>query len=315
MGKLKIGVIGLGSIAHIAQLPVLASLDNVELTACAARTELTVSSVASRFGFLKKYTALEEMISDSGIEAAFVLTSKESHQDIVLPLLKNGIHVFCEKPMTMSISKSKEMVHCAEENKRILMIGFNRRYAPVYEKAKRTFDGKAPDVCVAFKNRPGTEYRATMENAIHMLDIMRWFCGECVHIEAHAHYDDPDYETTTAALLRFDSGAIGLFLGNRTCGQWTERLELYGDGKSVLVDCPDSITIVDSEQEHTTRMTPINMGWASVQEKMGFRQEVIHFIDCIKTGSEPKTSGRDALKTHILLDQVLRKANLPGMEL
>ena len=164
---LKVGVIGLGKFARVARLPILAGLDNVEMTACMARTPEIVRQTAGQYGFTQQYTDVNELIAKSGIEAAVVATPKPTHYDIVIPLLEKGIHVFCEKPMAMSLARAKEMVRCAEENQRVLMIGFNRRYAPVYEWAKNEFADRAPDVCVAFKNRPGTEYRATMENAMN----------------------------------------------------------------------------------------------------------------------------------------------------
>ena len=216
--------------------------------------------------------------------------------------------------MAMSLARAKEMVRCAEENQRVLMIGFNRRYAPVYEWAKNEFADRAPDVCVAFKNRPGTEYRATMENAIHMVDLMRFYCGECVEITAHAHFDDPDYENSAAAILKFDSGAVGFLLGNRTCGQWMERVELYGGGKTVIVNCPDDITVVDQEQEHTRKMTPLRFGWATLEEKMGFQQEMQAFVAAVAGGPEPRTLARDSINTHTLLNRVLQAAGLPEME-
>ncbi|MBD3306456.1 gfo/Idh/MocA family oxidoreductase [candidate division KSB3 bacterium] len=314
MPRIKVGVIGLGSFAHAARLPVLASLENIELTACMVRTQATVDRVARQFGFHQKYTDVETLIAESGIDAAFVITPKQTHYEIVKPLLEHGIHVFCEKPMAMSLKEAQAMVDLADQMDRLLMIGFNRRYAPVYERAKAEFADHPPDVCVAFKNRPGTEYRATMENAIHMVDLLRWFCGECVQIEAHAHFENPDYETTAGAMLRFASGTIGFLLGNRTCGQWMERVELYGDGKTVTVNCPDSMTVVDHEREHTMQMTPLRMGWATLQEKMGFRQEVVDFFECLKTGNTPRTTGRDVVNTHILLNEILRQAGLPEME-
>jgi virulence factor len=313
MKKIRVGVIGLGAYAHVAHLPALSSLENVELTACMARTTSTVERVAEQFGFLKQYTSLNDLIKNSGVEAVFVVTPKETHYEMVVPLLENGVHVFCEKPMAMAIREAEEMVNCADKKGRVLMIGFNRRFAPVYENAKKEYWNKPPDVCVAFKNRPGRDYRSTMENAIHMVDLMRWFCGECVSIGAHAQFKDPYYETTAAALLRFDTGAIGMLLGNRTCGQWMERVELYGGGKTVIAHCPDEISVIDEQFEHIRKMTPLKMGWATLQEKMGFQQQVNAFIEAITTGKEPRTHGKDSLKTHILLDQILKKVGLPGM--
>jgi virulence factor len=312
--NIKVGVIGLGKFAHVARLPVLTGLDNVEMTACMARTRDTVDRVAGQFGFAQKYTNLDDLIAQSGIDAAVVATPKPTHFDIVIPLLDKGVHVFCEKPMAMSLGQAEEMVRCAEMNRRVLMIGFNRRYAPVYEWARAEFRERPPDVCVAFKNRPGTEYRATMENAIHMVDLLRFYCGECTEISAHAQFEDPDFEDSTAAMLKFDTGAVGFLLGNRTCGQWMERVELYGGGKTVVVNCPDDITIVDQEQEHTRRLTPLHSGWATLAEKMGFQQEVRAFIDAVTGGEKPRTLASDSIKTHILLNRILNRAGLPEME-
>jgi virulence factor len=311
--RVKVGVIGLGKFAHVARLPILAGLDGVEMTACLARTPETVERVARQFGFARGYTDLGALIEESGVEAAIVATPKPTHHEIVIPLLEKGIHVFCEKPMAMTIPQAEEMVACAEANRRVLVIGFNRRYAPVYDWARQEFAQRPPDVCVAFKNRPGSEYRATMENAIHMVDLLRFFCGECVEITAHARFTDPDYEDSAAAMLRFESGAVGFLLGNRTCGQWMERVELYGGGKTVVVHCPDEITVVDQEQEHTRKMTPLRSGWATLEEKMGFRQEVEAFIEAVTTGSSPRNLAADSIKTHVLVNRLLKEAGLPEM--
>jgi virulence factor len=292
----------------------LAGMDGVEMTACMARTPETVERVARQFGFEGKYTDLKPLIAESGIAAAVVATPKPTHFDIVIPLLEKGIHVFCEKPMAMSIPQAEKMVACAAANDRVLMIGFNRRYAPVYDWAKREFAERPPDVCVAFKNRPGSEYRATMENAIHMVDLLRFFCGECTEITAHAKFTDPDYEDSAAAILKFDSGSVGFLLGNRTCGQWMERVELYGGGKTVVVHCPDEITVVDQQQEHTRRMTPLRSGWATLEEKMGFRQEMQAFVEAVTRGTAPRNAAADSIHTHILVNRLLKEAGLPEME-
>jgi virulence factor len=152
-----------------------------------------------------------------------------------------------------------------------------------------------------------------MENAIHMVDLLRFFCGECTEITAHAKFSDPDYEDSAAAILKFESGTVGFLLGNRTCGQWMERVELYGGGKTVVVHCPDQITVVDQEQEHTRTMTPLRSGWATLEEKMGFRQEMQAFVKAVLEGTAPRNLAADSIKTHILVDRLLREAGLPQM--
>jgi len=105
-----------------------------------------------------------------------------------------------------------------------------------------------------------------------------------------------------------------MLVADRASGQWTETFQMHGHNKSVLVDCPDNVTVVDHEMSHTTTMTPLAMGWAQVQDKMGFRAEVEHFFDCLRTGKEFLTSAEDAYKTHELMHRILKAAGLPDLE-
>jgi virulence factor len=108
------------------------------------------------------------------------------------------------------------------------MVDFNRRYAPVYVAGRETFGPTGATFCVAQKNRPGSEYRATFENAIHMVDLLRWYCGgEPVDVTAHSAGDDPWQEDGTTAIVRFDTGNTGVLMA-RTAGAWNEKLDAYG---------------------------------------------------------------------------------------
>jgi virulence factor len=310
----RVAVIGLGSMARAGQLPVLAMRDDVEIVGINSLTRRSMELIESQYKIAASYDSLKDLISKARPDAAFVLTPKDTHAEIVTELLQAGIHTFCEKPMATNLDDARQMTELAAEKDRILMIGFNRRYAPVYQQAKQALGPNCPDICVAQKNKPGTGYRATLENMIHMVDIVRSFMGECVEVKAHAQFEDLWYETTAAAMLRFELGGIAFILGNRSCGQWMERVELYGGNRSIVVNCPDDVTITDQEQEHRTSMTPIRMGWATVLEKMGFKGEVDHFIDCVKGGQKPLTDAPDALKSHELTDWILRESGLPSMD-
>lgn len=311
--KIRVGVIGLGHIAHIAELPALAEQPDVEIVAAYARSARSIETAMSKYKIARGCRSFEEFL-EVEMDCAFVLTPKTTHHDYVIPLLEKGVDVFCEKPLEVSLAKSREMVEAAEKYNRILMIGFNRRYAPVYAKVKEAFREKAPDVVIAQKNRNGSEYRATLENAIHMVDLLRWFCGEPVSVEAHSMYTDPNYEDLVTAQIRFDSGSMGMLVASRRAGQWVEKIDCYGGYQSAFVNAPDSVTLVNEQTEVRTVMTPLALGWARVEDKMGFTQEVAHFISCVKERRQPVTSGADAYKTHLLMNEILLKAGLPGME-
>lgn len=310
--KIKVGVIGLGTIANAIYLPILSGLEKVEISAVMCRTESTMRKIAAKFGAKRVCFSLKEFV-ETHLDCAFILTPKDVHTRYVIPLLEEGTDVFCEKPMAMSLEEASRMVKVADETRRILMIGFNRRYAPVYTYAKEVFKEKSPDVCFLEKNRPDTEYRASFENAIHMVDLMRWYCGECKEVWAYSQFEDPYYETNLTAQLRFSNGSIGLLLASRTAGQWMERAEIYGGNKTVIVECPERVRVYNPQNEVCISTTPLAMGWADVKENLGFRKQVQSFLECVKTRNQPPTCAAEALKTHILMDKILRQASLPGL--
>ncbi len=310
---IRVGVIGLGHIAHIAELPVLAEMKDIEIVAACSRSQETVDAAMAKYKIRKGCRTFEEFM-ETEMDCAFVLTPKTAHYEYVIPLLKRGLDVFCEKPLALTLQESKEMADTAEQYDRILMVGFNRRYAPVYAKVKELYKNAPPDVVIAQKNRNGSEYRATLENAIHMVDLMRYFCGEAVSTEAHSLFSDPEYEDLVTAQIVFDSGSIGILTASRRAGQWVEKVDCYGGYHSAFVNAPDSFTDVDENTEVKTVMTPLALGWARVEDKMGFTQEVHHFIECVREHRQPITNGRDAYKTHELMHEILVKAGLPGLE-
>ena len=311
--KLRVGVIGVGYVAKNNYLPVLAQTEYIEFLGIIARNYENALIAKNSFGAQHAVKTIEELV-DLGLDCVFVLTPKQVHFEQVSFLLKKGIDVFCEKPMATTLKDAQELVRLQEETGRTLMIGFNRRYAPVITAAKEALGGKAPDVIIAQKNRPQTEYHATLENAVHMVDLMRYFCGEAADVNAISKFEDKDYETFTTAQVRFENGSSGLLVADRSAGQWEETIEMHGGNRTIIIHMPESITIVDNEQRHTTEMTPLAMGWAKSEDKLGFSYAVRHFFDCIRNHETPITSPQDAYKTHILLNQILEDAGLPAME-
>ncbi len=309
----RVGVIGVGYVASNNFLPVLPRMEDVELVGIMANHLENAQKAQKMCGAQTAVQSLEELVK-LDLDCAFVLTPKACHAEQISFLLKEGLDVYSEKPMATTLKDADEMVELSEKTGRKLMIGFNRRYAPVCQKAKAVFTDIMPDVIIGQKNRPQTEYHATLENAVHIVDLMRYYGGEVKNVHALSKFEDPDYETFTTAMLEFENGASGMLIADRSSGQWEETIEIHGGNRSALIHMPDSVTITDAEEQHTTLMTPLAMGWARSEDKLGFSYAIRHFIDCVKEDRVPLTNAADAFKTHELLDRILRSAGLPGME-
>ena len=311
--KLRVGVIGIGYVSKNNYLPVLAATEDIEFVGVMARNLGAAQQAAKSYGAQTAVDTIEKFV-DLGLDCAFVLTPKAVHAEQVSFLMHHGIHTFSEKPMATTLADCAKVVELPEITGKKLMIGFNRRYAPVVTAAKEAWKGGMPDVIIAQKNRPQTEYHATLENAVHMVDLMRYFCGEAKDVRAISKFVDRDYETFTTAQIEFESGSSGILVADRSAGQWEESLEMHGGNQTVFVKMPESVTVVDNEKRHTMEMTPLAMGWAKSEDKLGFSYAIRHFFDCIRNDTEPLTNPQDAFKTHELLNRVLLSAGLPAME-
>lgn len=311
--KVRVGIIGVGYVASNNFLPVLPRFEDVEIAGIMANHIESARKAQRMCGAENAVASLEELVK-LDLDAAFVLTPKACHSQQIEFLLKEGLDVYSEKPMATTLKDADRMVELSEQTGRKLMIGFNRRYAPVCQKAKEVYTDILPDVIIAQKNRPATEYHATLENAIHMVDLMRYYGGEVRDVHAISKFTDPDYETFTTAQLLFENGASGMLIADRSSGQWEETIEIHGGNRSVFIKMPDSVTVTDAQEQHKTAMTPLAMGWARSEDKLGFSYAIRHFIDCVKEDRVPLTNAVDAFKTHELLDRILRAAGLPGMD-
>lgn len=312
--RLRVGVIGAGNIATIAQLPTLVQRNDVELAALVSRRE-DPSSLVRRWGFNAAYKTPEDMLAAQELDAVFVLTPRSEHAHAVQLCLSRDVDVFCEKPLAPATDEAERLADLADERGQILMVDFNRRYAPVYTAGREVFGDKGATFCVAQKNRPGSEYRATFENAIHMVDLLRWYCGgEPVDVAAHAAGDDPWEEDGVAATIRFSTGNTGVLMAARTAGAWNEKLDAYGDGKTVEVRAPETVSTTVKGVTTSRELSAEAYGWATATDTLGFSAAVHHFLDRVADRDQPLTSGREAVHTQRLLDRILAAAGLPTEE-
>lgn len=312
--KTRVGIVGAGNIATIAQLPTLVKRDDVELAALVSRRP-DPGPLMRRWGFGSAYARVEDMLAAEDLDAVFVLTPRSEHAHAVEACLRRGVDVFCEKPLASSAEEAERLADLADEHRRILMVDFNRRYAPVYVAGREAFGADGATFCIAQKNRPGSEYRATFENAIHMVDLLRWYCGgEAVEVSAHATGKDPWQEDGTAALIRFDTGGTGILMAARTAGAWNEKVDAYGAGRSAEIRAPESVAITIDGVTTTRELSSEAFGWATATETLGFAEAVHHFLDRLADRGQPLTSGRDAVATQRLLERILQSAGLPTGE-
>ncbi len=130
MNQVKIGIIGLGSIAQLVHLPMLKKLNNAAIIAVSEVNKNRLLSVGEKFGIKNLYTNYEEMLEKEELDAVIISTPTDSHLPIALTCIEKKKHLLVEKPITRSITETQQIVDAAKKNDTKVMVGMNFRYRP-----------------------------------------------------------------------------------------------------------------------------------------------------------------------------------------
>jgi len=302
MTRIRLGVVGLGSIARKAHLPVLAAHPQVEIIGLASRSGAQVEPLAAQYRLDLTARTFDEVIA-ARPDAAYLLSATAAHVEQAVALLHGGIHLFMEKPLANTIDEATRILDAAERSGRLLMVGFNRRFAPAYRKAKALFaeSGRPIELVVIQKHRNGDHSgwglrQLVMDDAIHIIDLARFFGGGNLRRMASSARVG-----RVAAQLQGDDALVQLSQTYGAGGDM-ERLELHGGGLSVTVEQLERMTVREGGVE---RVVSLFGSWTSTLEKRGIAGELEHFLGCVRDGAQPETNGVEALATQGLAEEIL----------
>lgn len=305
----RIGVIGLGDIAEKAYLPVLASHPGVEIAGVMSRSAETVERVGRRYRVPGRYTELEQLLG-CGLDAVFVHSPTPTHCKIVTQCLKAGVHVYVDKPLSYEIGESEAMAECAEQAGRLLAVGFNRRFAPLYVQAKAWLEEAGGfELCAADKQRTKLQQHSAKhtlyDDLIHMIDLVVWLCGDGERLAEYRQTVDGD------GRLRFATGALAsekrsaAFSMSRGAGLDLERLELHGSGRTAqVVNLERAVFASAAGGAGETGFG----SWDAVSYRRGFTGAVEHFLGCLDNPQACQIRADNVLPTHRLVEQLLERA-------
>lgn len=307
---MKIGIFGGGSIARKAYLPVLVSWPNLDIAGVCSRTVKTVDEICGQWHIAFGTTQLSELV-ERGIEAAFVLTPTPNHFDIAQELLSAGVDVFVEKPATQSSAQTRSLTDLARQKGRVFMVGFNRRYAPLYRQAKHLFRDRRIGFCIVEKHRPSAYHTSLFNNylddTIHLIDLLTYYCPDPqpVHTSFEMRAGKLIGASSTA---RLEGGGIGMVNTCLQAGSWQERVTIHGDGLTVEVNAFRELRIKMGDHEEVYGTDRPGRWFPELTER-GFSGEIEHFFDCVRTRAEPETNGEEAFRSQQFMEKLVAIAN------
>lgn len=297
---MKIGLIGIGDIAKKAYLPTLTQTKDVELHLC-SRSQAALEEASSAFSVNEIFTDREKWMK-SGIEAAFVSTATDAHEEIIDDLLDHGIHVYIDKPITFYGTASKRLLAKAKDKNLILMVGFNRRYAPPYQALKEVPD---PNMIIMQKNRDhqAADYRTfIVEDFIHVIDTLLYlFPYDIQNIQIRGMQKNGLVHHVVLELEAAEGTAIGIM--NRNAGTTEEKVELMSESETRVVHNINDVATHQNKQiiKHSAN------DWEPMLQKRGFFGVIDAFINAVHQGGASYTGYERDAQRHDIAEQMVQK--------
>lgn len=298
---LRVGVVGLGDIAHKAYLPVLTARDDVELTLM-TRDASRLAASAGRYGVPRRTTRFEDLL-DGSLDAAFVHASTAAHADLVEQLLTAGVPVLVDKPLAPDLASASRLVELAEASGVSLAVGFNRRFCPAHAALR----DEPISLVLVQKHRSGLPEeprRFVLDDFIHVVDTVRFLLppGE-EEVSVWCTAQDGLLATVTVALRVGSSTGLGVM--HRVGGTTEEVVEVLGPGyQHRVVDLAEQWRADASGGLRLVRRD----SWTDVPTVRGFTAMVHAFLSSVRSGEV--VSARDALRTHEICELVVRAAEV-----
>jgi predicted dehydrogenase/threonine dehydrogenase-like Zn-dependent dehydrogenase len=253
IGGPVIGLLGAGNYASSVLVPAFART-RARLRAIASANGLTGTHLGKKFGFEQSTTDVGAVLSDPQIDTVVIATRHDSHAAYVVDALRAGKHIFVEKPLAIrldEIEAVEEAVRAAGANGRIapiLMVGFNRRFAPHVVRAKALLETvREPKSFVMTVNAgavppehwtrdPDSGGGRIIGEACHFIDLLRFLAGGAIieHQVAAARTAD----ACVTISMRFSDGSTGIvhYLSNGHRSFPKERLEVFCGGRLLQLD-------------------------------------------------------------------------------
>lgn len=336
-----IGVIGAGFGSYVL-VPAFKTLPDVTVVGIASRDSAHAEHAAREYA-LRAYSSYDELLQDPMIAAVAVALPPREHFGVVLESIRLGKHVFCEKPLALTVRSAHEMMQEAQKANIVHMVDFEFRELPemrafreiVHSGALGAIQSISSVWSVGTWSNPSRpwSWKCDLEQGggvltalgIHMLDLLEWIVGSIHSVQAvlsthivHRPLPSGEIRSVTAEDtaeidLLFRSGLVGSLKVSNVetsgVGQW---LTLHGDRKSVRVGSANA--------QHYGQSFDLDEKIDGVWQPIPLKREAIHtddgrvravrvlalrFIDAIRTGNrDVRPSFIDGVRGQILLDAV-----------
>jgi len=226
MKKARFAVIGAGGIAQNQHIPNLMRSPYAELKVVCDLDADKLKAAQERFGFANMCTNHKEVLANPEIDAVLIATREDSHAPLTIEALDAGKHVYVEKPLADDEESCKPVTAAQERAGKFVALGFNRRFAPAYVKAKEILKAHGGPNLIHYRISDEFWLRTTRFSELghkvghrmitedcHIADLLRWFTDS----EVASVYTMSPRVDEHAICLKFVSGAAAVIFDSGYC--------------------------------------------------------------------------------------------------
>ena len=344
MDKIKIGIIGTGSISN-SHIQAYLRNPNVELYAFCDINEKQLHTMGEKYGITRLFTDKDEMLKLPEIDAVSVCTWNSAHAECTIAALNAGTHVLCEKPMALNTQEAEAMKAAAEKNGKLLMIGFVRRYGNdckilqdfinndfmgelYYAKATYLRRDGNPGGWFGDKSRSGGG--PLIDLGVHVIDLVRYLSGNPKPVSVYGatfqklfdrkgsigapkylsasatENDICDVEDLASAMIRFDNGEVLSVEAafSLNLKNDTGTIELFGTKAGAKLS--PELEIYTDINNYQSNISLVAPSALAFNDL--FANEINHYVDCLTSGAQCKSPAEDGIEMMKILDAVYESA-------
>ena len=300
--KLRLGFIGTGSFTGM-HMGLLQNMEGVELASVCGSKPGSADSIAAKFG-AKPYNHYMEMLENEKLDAVFICTPPYAHGPVEQELIERRIPFFVEKPIGLDPELMGQLEAAISATKLITSVGYHYRYLPSTEKAREIISGQKIGLVnghwlggmpmVSWWRANETSGGQLHEQTTHIIDLMRYICGEIVEVYAAYNLlemhkiEGTNVPDVGAVTVKFQSGAVGTITNSCMINGYSYAgLQIYTTEGAVELKAGD-VKHSTGVQEHFYRF-----------DANPYIEELNSFLHAVRTGdtSRIRSSYADAYRT------------------
>ncbi|HVI10008.1 MAG TPA: bi-domain-containing oxidoreductase [Candidatus Binatia bacterium] len=264
--SVRIGLLGAGNFAGSTLLPAIKRAGETDFVVACAANGSHAQHVASKFGFRSCTTEESEVIDNSVVNTVVICTRHHLHAAQTLAALNAGKHVFCEKPLCLNAAELAAIVAAYENQRQLLMVGFNRRFAPMAVRLKGFLHDLHEPLAIHYRvnagflpqdhwlNDPEQGGGRVVGEVCHFVDFLCFLTGAApLEVETRSLADSGRYSNDNVVCsLRFSDGSLGTitYLANGDKSFSKERVEIFGGGAAAVLEDFRSLELVRNGRKH-----------------------------------------------------------------